>query len=383
MHLFILIFLLIQLSFAEELLFFQEEASQWKPTGGSVALKDEEFTLKGSASIDIKTPTFFPPSSGTISFFMRHHLHDPNPLAIVQGSTKKCHCALKLRMGQLELEIGEHALKVQTLTNELILDSVIKEKSFELTKCGDEFPVEIKFSETELHIYIEDQKELTLTTLPLNLHDITFSTFMGAFTVTSFSIESDKKLAMQVDAKKRRVSIPVQYKPKQFNNPLHLKNHHLVVWNEGKAANAALFVTPIPDIAIHRALGSIGAKPGNNLTADSWNKRYSKKSKDPDLVAEGSKLQIQIRKGTKVLNVANILHDNHDHAYNFVFSGNLEFIPLWQSGCVICLQSCPGSKVSNATYTMRDLAKGKATFAINNDILRSGETLWIDFTLIQ
>lgn len=373
--------LLSTILLAEELLFFQEERDQWQITGGTVALEDETLTLSGSASVDMKTPDFFPPESGKISFYLQHHLHDPSPMALIQGSKRRCHCALKLRLGSLEFEIGENHVKAQSLKKDLTLEKVLKEREFELHKCGEEFLVTLAFNTDSISLLIGKSRELVIPNRKFNLYDITLSTFMGKFTVTSFSIESDKAADIVITKTTKTVSIPALYKPSQFNRPLMLQNHHLVTWHGGKAAGAALFVTPVSDAVVHRGLEQIGAIPGNNLTTDSWNKRHSKRSSDPDIISEGTPLTITIRKGQKKYAVHNILRDTHTKRYNFVFSGNLEFIPVWHSGCVICLQSCPGSKVANASYTMRDLALKKSTFTLQENDLNPGESVWIDFTI--
>jgi hypothetical protein len=46
----------------------------------------------------------------------------------------------------------------------------------------------------------------------------------------------------------------------------------------------------------------------------------------------------------------------------WTLAGNRALIPVWKSGCVICLQSCPGSKVANARASMRDLHQKRARF---------------------
>ena len=43
-------------------------------------------------------------------------------------------------------------------------------------------------------------------------------------------------------------------------------------------------------------------------------------------------------------------------------AGNRANIPKWKSGCVICLYSCPGSKIGNARYTARDWARKVTRF---------------------
>ena len=44
------------------------------------------------------------------------------------------------------------------------------------------------------------------------------------------------------------------------------------------------------------------------------------------------------------------------------FGGHRANIPKWKSGCVVCLYSCPGSKVGNARYTVRDYARNATRF---------------------
>jgi hypothetical protein len=46
------------------------------------------------------------------------------------------------------------------------------------------------------------------------------------------------------------------------------------------------------------------------------------------------------------------------------FGGHRANIPRWKSGCVVCLYSCPGSKVGNARYTVRDWEKGTTRFRV-------------------
>ena len=40
----------------------------------------------------------------------------------------------------------------------------------------------------------------------------------------------------------------------------------------------------------------------------------------------------------------------------------------------VCLYSCPGSKVGNANYTVRDFVAGEAHFQVNADVLPPDRT---------
>ena len=56
------------------------------------------------------------------------------------------------------------------------------------------------------------------------------------------------------------------------------------------------------------------------------------------------------------------------------FGGNAANIPKWKSGCIVCLYSCPGSKVGNARYTVRDYEKGVTRFRAKPGVLPADGT---------
>ena len=60
-----------------------------------------------------------------------------------------------------------------------------------------------------------------------------------------------------------------------------------------------------------------------------------------------------------------LLQDPGGKGFDFRFGGNHALIPHWHSGCLVCLYSCPGSKVGNAAYTVRDYMTGATKFSPN------------------
>lgn len=56
------------------------------------------------------------------------------------------------------------------------------------------------------------------------------------------------------------------------------------------------------------------------------------------------------------------------------FGGNRRNIPEWESGCIVCLYSCPGSKVGNARYTVRDYEDGVTRFRVRAGALPRDDT---------
>ncbi len=179
------------------------------------------------------------------------------------------------------------------------------------------------------------------------------------------------------------IRIPATFHPQRFNRAAGLKNHHFITWKEGNAAGRALFTTTVADSTVHDALLGIGARPGNNLTEKSWTARKNRRSPFPDMLIEGTVVQIDFLIDGDTIGAHDILRDDAGNAFDFRFGGNRDLISVWQSGCVVCLQSCPGSKIGNRTYSIRDLVKGHSQFSVKKDSrLEDGDTLEIRFSII-
>lgn len=190
-----------------------------------------------------------------------------------------------------------------------------------------------------------------------------------------------------VDTTRREVRILANYQPERFEGPLKfVPNYHLLVWYNGRAAGEALFATPAPDVKLIEALETIGGVAGNNLTMDAWNKR-----KEPDNPAPQNKIggtPVEILVGWKGLEaplpLAVLLDDPGGRGFDFHFGGNRALIPEWRSGCLVCLYSCPGAKVGNAAYTVRDYATGATKFRPRRERLpKNGSQVVIYFRVIK
>lgn len=187
-----------------------------------------------------------------------------------------------------------------------------------------------------------------------------------------------------IDTAQGIVDVRAVYRPSQFNAPTGLKNHHFIVWRDGKAGNRALFTTSVSDSMVYEALVKAGGVPGNNLTMDTWEKRRDKASTEPDKRVEGSSVGITIVHNDTIYTPQQLLRDRNGKAFDFRFGGNLALIPQWRSGCVCCLQSCPGGKIGNHTYTIRDLEYNHVYFEIVPvQSLHEGDTVCIRFEIIK
>ena len=147
---------------------------------------------------------------------------------------------------------------------------------------------------------------------------------------------------------------------------LGMPGYHLIVWKEGGAAAASLFRAEVTDVQVLDALEKLGARPGNKLGMGVWDDRKDKSSKEPDEVIAGPPVDVLIRVPGRpaLLTLDQILDDPGGKGFDMRFGGHRANIPKWKSGCIVCLYSCPGSKVGNARYTVRDWEQGTTKFRV-------------------
>jgi hypothetical protein len=150
-----------------------------------------------------------------------------------------------------------------------------------------------------------------------------------------------------------------------------MPGYHLIVWKDGGASKAALFRAEVTDTEVLNRLEEMGAKPGNALGMGTWEDRKDSSSKAPDQIIQGPPVEILVRvPGRKEpLRLDEILEDPGGRGFDMRFGGHRANIPAWHSGCVVCLYSCPGSKVGNARYTVRDYEKGTTRFRVRPGVL--------------
>ena len=188
----------------------------------------------------------------------------------------------------------------------------------------------------------------------------------------------DEKSPLQVDRQAREVRVLAELQPAAFSGGFikWTPNYHAVVWKEGKASGEALLSAYADDASVYDALVAIGGEPGNNLTMAAWNDRKDPKSTAPDERVEGSPVDIFVwwPKLSRPLPLKDLLMDPAGRGIDMRFGGNKALIPEWRSGCIACLYSCPGGKVSNHAYTIRDYMKGTTRFSVNFSRVPRGKT---------
>jgi hypothetical protein len=148
------------------------------------------------------------------------------------------------------------------------------------------------------------------------------------------------------------------------------KNHHFIVFKNGRAAHNALVQSDAGELEILHALEELGAKAGNNLTIATWEKRADNTASEPDRRVEGSLIEVTLSWEEHArLQAADIFYDRFGKGFLFRFGGHRELMNVWKSGCIVCLQSCPGGRISNANYTLREYENGTSKFDVQKSIL--------------
>jgi hypothetical protein len=179
----------------------------------------------------------------------------------------------------------------------------------------------------------------------------------------------DEKHPLQIDKGKAEVRILADLQPLAFfgSRLFGTPNYHAVVWKGGAAANEALLAAYTDDNSFYDAMISIGAVPGNNLTMAAWNDRKDKKSTAPDTRVKGTGVRVFVwwPDLPSPLPLQDLFLNSGGRGIDMRFGGNQALIPEWHSGCIACLYSCPGGKVSNHAYTIRDYVREPSNFSVN------------------
>lgn len=134
---------------------------------------------------------------------------------------------------------------------------------------------------------------------------------------------------------------------------------HGVVYAEGGNEDVSLFLSQVEPEDVHEALTQLGAEAGNNLVME-----------DLELPAgegkevEGTPLDITISwDGQDEIPFSDVLSSDNDGiaAPDFRFGGHLEANNELNTGCTICLYSCPIGIISNAAVPTDEFADLEVT----------------------
>jgi len=177
-------------------------------------------------------------------------------------------------------------------------------------------------------------------------------------------------------ADERAVEFQATVSVAAFDGDFDMAGYHFLVWAEGRASDRALLRAHVSDVEVLDALEGLGATPGDAVGLAAWDDRYDGDSPAADTVVEGPRVQITVSVPGRAqpLTLDDILIDPGGRGFDMRFGGHRDNIPAWLSGCVVCLYSCPGSKIGNAAYTVRDHVEETTHFGVRPGVLPENGT---------
>jgi hypothetical protein len=159
--------------------------------------------------------------------------------------------------------------------------------------------------------------------------------------------------------------------------------YHALVNRAGGAAAKALFVTDITDAEIARALRDLGADDGGGVPLRAWTLRNVPLLPQPSARVKGSRVDVTVHweGAERRYDIGELLLDSGGQGVEMRFGGNEEHDAHWDSGCIVCLFSCPGGVISNARYSIREHVGGATRFSAGPELPEDGTPVTITLHL--
>lgn len=175
------------------------------------------------------------------------------------------------------------------------------------------------------------------------------------------STEVSKTNPLVVDKAAKTVKVYTEVNGKYFVEP----TRHGIVFKDGSNGNKSILKAYANQNDFYNALIEINAKPGNNLQLSSVG-----------VPVEGDKLNVTVTwsGANKEIPWGDIVIDSTNKPFDIRFGGNQQNAKDKNTGCILCLDSCPVGITSNAAHPTKDFDSGKAQFRGNKDILPADGT---------
>ena len=184
---------------------------------------------------------------------------------------------------------------------------------------------------------------------------------MAILTVTTFVSGQEAPLSPQNPLRINRdgsISFLAEVNGKYFAQP----TRHAAVFKGGKFGDKSVFRSLADPKAFYEALNKVGLKAGNNMTMENKEKTS----------VQGDLLDVTVTwQGAKrAYRLDEVIKDSNGKPIAIRFGGNIVNSTKLNTGCLICLDSCPVGIASNATYTHGavEMTKEVAFFG-NKDVL--------------
>ena len=183
----------------------------------------------------------------------------------------------------------------------------------------------------------------------------------------------------------RRLELPATLRARSFGSASgEDAGYHALVYEGGGAAAKALLTTTVSDLEVATRLRQLGARDGGGVPMASWNLRHLPLVRAPGTRVAGTQVRIRAawEEWGSPRDLSELLRDSAGRGVALRFGGNEEHDPLWGSGCIACLFSCPGGVVSNERYTIRDHVRGVTRFVPAADLPEADVPVTVTIELV-
>ncbi len=167
-----------------------------------------------------------------------------------------------------------------------------------------------------------------------------------------------------VDEKNKTVTFMARVNGKYFVEP----TRHCAVFKDGSNGSKSIFTSMAGHAEFYDALKKIGGKSGDNMTMENKEKTsVSGDSLDITVTWDGA---------PKAYRLDEVVRDSNKKPMEMKFGGNIKMANDKNSGCLMCLDSCPVGIVSNSAYTYGAVEKRKeVAFTGNREVLPPDGTM--------
>ncbi len=173
-----------------------------------------------------------------------------------------------------------------------------------------------------------------------------------------------KEKPISVNTEEKSVSILCAVNGKYFLQ----STRHCAIFDGGKFADKAIFRSFANQLDFYDALMKVGFQAGNNMTMENMEAMHVQGDPlDVTVTWDGAKRDYTLDE---------VVIDSNGKPILMRFGGNHENAKEKNTGCLLCLDSCPVGIVSNETYTYGAVEKrNEVGFKGNKDVLPPDGTL--------
>ena len=181
---------------------------------------------------------------------------------------------------------------------------------------------------------------------------------------------------MTIDKDKKEVSMLCEVNGTYFTEP----TRHGIVFKDGSNGEKAILRGLADEKDFHQALLDIGATPGNNLTDEDM-----EAGADNGKSIEGDKLDVFIKwDGQEEIPFQDIIKCTKDYKMDIRFGGNIESAKKYNTGCILCLDSCSAGITSDTAWPTGTTQNNVAEFYGDDSVLPADATqVTVTFRLAQ